>query len=673
VTELIAQVSSVLQGVARQALAQRQLEELRGRDALAAVAEAGELLAAADLVPKREQAERLRLLLGRLKIAEGDAGALVELGRRFPPHLRAVVAEAVPLKLRPQLYNRTLAHSAPVELTPGEEVAPIAVPAAEPAPVIRGALPARESISRGTADGSGECTTVLLLSNRDRQDANVRTLVNAGLDPRIVESVEELETTLLQERGVCACVIDHSVLYTLEEAVQRSLIQRLGMYSTFLRVRIEESGLKISRDTVRQLLKAARALAAEVPQIALCFDSDGNIAPSEVEDFRAARDLLRSHDETRFILGELNGAQAHVLVAAARSHTITEGIGGPDDVIEVRTLTTRFLTGGKSGARLATVRVNEGGPTLVAKITNTEAALQEMRRFRRFIQPWDPALRSELHFHREDAVILTGLVSSGSNRTEPAEPLEERITSLWNDQWLVSKPREDLDLRTQYLARGLERAAQELSELNTQRAGATDAADAGPAAPLVANIALLESDNFRAGLGDDAVAAREAAWVRFQGLARAAVVHGDVHLRNMLVRGESEIHFVDFAGSGPGHPAEDLVRFEMALYAGPVRQFESDRECVAFQRALSVDRMSRDALEEQFPQFFQCHVNRACARGMVAARDHAIRLLYDYGGGPADYLATKYLVAWQYVGIIGMHTGLARAVIEALGDELLGD
>ena len=47
-------------------------------------------------------------------------------------------------------------------------------------------------------------------------------------------------------------------------------------------------------------------------------------------------------------------------------------------------------------------------------------------------------------------------------------------------------------------------------------------------------------------------------------------MHGDVHLRNILIRGESEVHLVDYAASGPGHPAVDLVRFELALYLGPV-------------------------------------------------------------------------------------------------------
>src|SRR5207302_5509218 len=48
-------------------------------------------------------------------------------------------------------------------------------------------------------------------------------------------------------------------------------------------------------------------------------------------------------------------------------------------------------------------------------------------------------------------------------------------------------------------------------------------------------------------------------------LAKYATVHGDVHLRNILVRDDRDPHFIDYAYSGPGHPCFDLVRLESAL------------------------------------------------------------------------------------------------------------
>jgi hypothetical protein len=138
----------------------------------------------------------------------------------------------------------------------------------------------------------------------------------------------------------------------------------------------------------------------------------------------------------------------------------------------------------------------------------------------------------------------------------------------------------------------------------------------------------------------------------------------------MLVRGDGDIHLIDFAQSGPGHPALDLVRLELALYLGPVRHFEPEARCVEFQRELSIERTSLGGLRDRFPSFFQCHVNAACARGMIASRDRAIDALHAHHGTSGDYLAAKFLLAWQHLGLIGSHTALARAVIVALAPEI---
>ena len=55
---------------------------------------------------------------------------------------------------------------------------------------------------------------------------------------------------------------------------------------------------------------------------------------------------------------------------------------------------------------------------------------------------------------------------------------------------------------------------------------------------------------------------------------------------------------------------------------------------------------------------------------MTAARDAAIEVLRSHSGDSRDYLATKFLVAWQNLAIIGSQTGLARAVISATTEEI---
>ena len=180
------------------------------------------------------------------------------------------------------------------------------------------------------------------------------------------------------------------------------------------------------------------------------------------------------------------------------------------------------------------------------------------------------------------------------------------------------------------------------------------------------HLGVLEEGGLDCGMDDVACQARRIASDHYRRLKNTAVVHGDVHLRNVLLRSDTDVQFIDFAATSAGHPALDLVRFELALYLGPVRQFEDERSSLAFQRALSIDRASLAILEADFPWFFTCQVNKACAVGMTAARDQAIEVLRAHGGDARDYLAAKFLIAWQNIGMIGRNSALARATVLAL-------
>jgi len=45
-----------------------------------------------------------------------------------------------------------------------------------------------------------------------------------------------------------------------------------------------------------------------------------------------------------------------------------------------------------------------------------------------------------------------------------------------------------------------------------------------------------------------------------------ALVHGDAHLRNILLRNSTEPVLVDFANAGAGHPFFDFVRLELGIW-----------------------------------------------------------------------------------------------------------
>ena len=426
----------------------------------------------------------------------------------------------------------------------------------------------------------------------------------------------------------------------------------------------EGAGLRVSHDDADHIIKTTRQLATLTPRDALSFQPDGKIREAELSFFRNAARLLRSHEAASFVLGELSDAETHLLVAAARARVRSEGL---DAELDSRPLTVRFLAGGRSGARLAIVVCGDT-PTFVAKITAKDLALDEMMRFRTFVQPWNEELRPDCHFHGGAAVILFGLVRADVGVSHPAQSLEQRLEDLWNRQWMQQNT-EPIAEETIFLARALARAARTLAGLNTKKPR-TDVTLQSSANPSASHFDALDASGFVWGLSERAAKARVVAAERCRSMAESAVVHGDIHLRNILIRGDSEIQLIDYAAAGPGHPALDLVRLELALYLGAVRQFENEATSVAFQRSLSIEWVALEDLRRDFPVFFQCHINVACATGMTEARNAALDVLRSHGGDRRDYLAMKFLVAWQNLGTIGTHTGLARAVIVALTDEL---
>jgi hypothetical protein len=167
-----------------------------------------------------------------------------------------------------------------------------------------------------------------------------------------------------------------------------------------------------------------------------------------------------------------------------------------------------------------------------------------------------------------------------------------------------------------------------------------------------------------------AIKARDLSESQFTQLAESAVVHGDLHLRNILVRGDKDMHLIDYAGSGPGHPAIDLVRLELALYLGCFKQLEEESRYELFQQRLSLNRADVTDLEGCFGSSRLPAVNKVCIGGCVSARDQALQAVETHGGSPRDYLAAKYLVAWQNLLMEGRQTSLTRSVINALTPEI---
>ncbi len=173
------------------------------------------------------------------------------------------------------------------------------------------------------------------------------------------------------------------------------------------------------------------------------------------------------------------------------------------------------------------------------------------------------------------------------------------------------------------------------------------------------------------GFSGEVQRARAIALDRFRRMNAYSTVHGDVNLRNILLQGDRISYLIDYACSGPGHPAVDLARLELSLYLGPFQQSGSDEECRALQTALSIERCDVAALSAQFPGMLKLRINRVYIDGCVKARDAALQMVRVFGGDERDYLVAKLLLAWYALALEGLNSGLARGVIEVISEEVL--
>ena len=145
-----------------------------------------------------------------------------------------------------------------------------------------------------------------------------------------------------------------------------------------------------------------------------------------------------------------------------------------------------------------------------------------------------------------------------------------------------------------------------------------------------------------------------------------AIVHGDIHLMNILAPNSGEAYLIDYALSGPGHPAYDLVRLECSLYFRFLRCMDTESSFACFQRAITLDNADEASLRASFPSWWSSRLNESLLRGALLARDTAKSVLNAHDLGHADYVAVKFIISCWSISIPMLQMGLVRATMSAL-------
>ncbi|NUQ75564.1 MAG: phosphotransferase [Polyangiaceae bacterium] len=322
---------------------------------------------------------------------------------------------------------------------------------------------------------------------------------------------------------------------------------------------------------------------------------------------------------------------------------------------------------------MALLEPDDGGVALIAKVWTAEYIQDEASRFQQFIAKWDRVLLPRMHLHAGIGAILFSLVSDSSESERPAPTAELlfRELSRWENYDVAPH------LSEEELCIALHRAVEKLVLLNSVPCPVTK----------FRSHAWLGLDAMRSNLrkgiqwtvvsewsGRSINALDQMDWADSicQQLAGKATVHGDAHLRNILLRGV-EPFFIDYALSGPGHPCFDLARLSSALIMDVARMLGDEKEFSELLSAIVVEGASYEDVSRRFSKWFSSPVNRVVFGIGVKCRAAAVSVLMKYGGGIRDYVAVKFIIACQCVGVPGLQMGTARAMVRALAGYLRND
>jgi hypothetical protein len=551
-------------------LALRTLNRVAGErpeEAAVLVTQAAVEMSTKGILPLGVQASRLRLILESVKLNASGVEVLIDRSRLLSSVLINEVAAYLPpnqrRRLRPQILEVTPAPriSVAMEFTssPGMDRR------SEPQPYLADA-------STPVSEDLDDCSVVLLLS-RLTSPANVTLLKDRRFYATHIDSIEKLKADVSSLSDVCACIIDGSFLNGMDVDAQKAIFEIIASYSTFIWIRVDENSLLLTQQELREHIQLARHDRSPIPAECFSVQANGTLREGELGNITGARMRLRSQHGTKLIFDDISADKARVLLAAIRQYAYQRGTRFSENMDSMR---VKFIRGGKSGADVVLVKIGATALRVVAKIHRKVDILSEMGRFRDFVQSSDDGLRPIVFFHGSVGVIVFDLVAEPGEPDQPAPMLEECLENVWNDE-LFSLPSHDSAAQAESIKRALKGAVGQLFKLNNTPAPKSSYPSFGDL--YISKFRDLESVGLGWNISSQALRARDIAEERYKKLSDRATTHGDLHLRNILIRGDREAHLIDYAGSGPGHPAVDLVRLELALYLDFFRQVDQLELC----------------------------------------------------------------------------------------------
>ncbi len=495
---------------------------------------------------------------------------------------------------------------------------------------------------------------VLLFGTTQEHQHNLQLLKRHAISCVRAKTLREFDDMLSDD--VVGIVVGRSVW--LQVADHEQFLSRICRFSSLTYLKIDSSGFAKPTEFDR-LCAIARMRGQENSQV-LRSDSC-NIVEADVPRLKTIVAALNCNANVRLYPRDIPPSISRVLIAGVEQHINERYFPGR---IELREIGTKTIHDGRSSAMIVLAHPQDLGPPLIIKIDSFERLADEMNRFNQFIRPWDQVLQPQIHFHGEKSVIVFGLVDTPDSVNSPAPTFDEEIRKCFN----VDTGSPILAPSVESIELVIDRTIKKLSELNSRPC--TTSRFESYAWMGLETVFETERRGFRwsfSGFNGNKQPVEQAhdAASCLADYRTLATVHGDMHLKNVLVRDTREPYLIDYAYSGPGHPCFDLVRFYLSITFRFFRMLSGeDRLCSVFATIFDESR-SLDSIKSEFAPELASPANGISLYAAIKCRQVCIQLCDQYGLPHDHFRKLTLVMACQSLCLLDLQVGIARAMAAA--------
>lgn len=584
----------------------------------------------------RERDRRAKLLTTKLNPGRELVTFIANSLRQKAPALLNAFRTALPMEYR------TLAATGTLEL---RESVPISVP--EP------------NLARDF--GARDSARAVILVGTEPEHSNNKSLLDAsnisGLPVPDIERAIELSPS-----GFCGIVVGPSAWLGMDAEQQTAALERICSLSSFVFVRIATKTLVENANDVN--LIASRVSGGGIDGERFCQAAEAELTLADVKAIENCANLISSRDDTALFPLGLTESESVLLRLIANSRAAHSRLLKP-----LKKLGLRPIWGGQSKAKLFLLRAESSRP-IVVKFDDAICLRSEVERHRNWLSDWEPHETRPVLYKHLDAAAVCYTLQSDLSGTEPAptllEALEEFKAALWNRDCLNLLQRRQ-DLETTLLA-----AARRLAELNVRPApnGSTSNFWLHWQAEHLSKQGIELCSKTSDGRPIDLLKIALEAEQRVAGLAAAALVHGDIHGRNILLI-DRRPTFIDYTASGPGNPFIDLVRLDAAVRLSMMRALVDEETMTELYTRVYVEGDSLEDILKKFPFVASCDGCRLSLYTTVESRKQALVVGQRYKAGRDSYLATVAVVSVYLFTTLCPGSLVERACLRSVASEFL--